>query len=88
MGSFVFKYPPTVSATTTTLTYTVTTPINTLVLSALNGKTLVLVTLNTITLIPQTPPPTSQGYSYDAGTNTLTFGATLLPGYVLQIIYT
>jgi hypothetical protein len=86
MGQFVFKYPE--AGTTTTFTYTATgAEGSTLVVPVLAGKNLILVTLNSVTLIPETPPPDSQGYSYDAATTTFTFGFPILLGYVFQIVY-
>jgi hypothetical protein len=71
------------------LTYTATgAEGTTLTLPALAGKTIITVFYNTLVLIPETPPPDAQGYSYDPGTQTFTFGFPLNPDDVIQIIYT
>lgn len=57
------------------------------------GKTIALVTRNTLTLIPEnTNPPDSQGWFYDSDPASptfqdLIFGTNLQPDEVIQILY-
>lgn len=60
------------------------------------GKKINLVTINTLTLIPETKPPDSQGWYYDSDPTSSTYGDLLLgiplnatpPPDVIQIIFT
>jgi hypothetical protein len=86
MGQFILSVPPTASATT--FVYRATGGEGNPAVSpvpGLAGKTIDLVTYNTLVLIPETPPPDAQGYYYD-GTN-IYLGIPLNPGDVLQIVY-
>lgn len=59
---------------------------DTLTVPAIFGRTIDLVTYNTLVLIPETAPPDQQGYSYDAATATFTFGFPLNANDVIQIL--
>lgn len=50
------------------------------------GLPLKLVTRNSLVLTPETPPPDSQGYSYDPFTTIITFGTPLSVGEVIQLV--
>lgn len=84
MGQFIYEFPQ--ASTTTAFTYVATgAEGNTLVVPALTGKNILLITYNTLTLIPETPPPDAQGYSFSG--DTIKFGIPLNAGDVIQILY-
>ena len=83
MGMFTFS-----NTAVSYLPYTATgAEGTTLILPALKGASVISVTYNTLVLIPETPPPDAQGYSFDSGTGTFTFGFPLNSTDVLQFIY-
>lgn len=89
MGQFMRTVP-----TMTSMEYTVTAagpPVVPYILPfpALAGRTINLITYNTLVLIPETAGTLdAQGYYYDSATQSLVFGFPLNDGDVLQILFT
>jgi hypothetical protein len=91
MGQFIYSDPRTM-----TFVYTATGGEGNpavIPLPSLIGKTINLVTYNTLTLIPEPKPPDSQGWYYDSTVGSPTYGDLLLgiplnPNDVIQIVFT
>lgn len=84
-GGFIFHNPP------QPVEYTATglegTTINaTKIPGFIAGLPIRLLTRNSLVLTAETPPPDSQGYSYNPATTVITFGTPLIAGEVIQIV--
>lgn len=83
MGAFVFS-----GASVSALDFTATGAEGmTLVLPALIGATVLLLTYNSVVFVPENPVTDSSGYMFNTNTGTFTFGLNLQPQDIIQILY-